>query len=334
MSEWNKFKSRRQKIFEKFSANLEHLFQNWQNTEIILPDGGGYVCPIGFTMHSKEGLLDSFNDQLTIEHIPPDSLGGKPICLVRKDINSKSGHTIDKVLLNQKKSELFLKGQAAVKGKLIFNLPQFKYISTDIKVLKEKSTTISFNPGKKNMERLISKVFEKGEWEELIMKLKFTLPKKNHEIRVAFLKYAYLLAFSKVGYALMFGPSKLINPHFDKVRQQIMNMDDNIIPFVPIFKNEGPEIEGLGIVTEPVEIKSLFVRFPLALNGNTDFYTVFLPAPDDTGFTSYKYIESLSTKKENLTFKYDEIKSYNFWESKDKAILFHQIWRGLNNKAK
>lgn len=331
MSEWKKHKSPKEKIFEKFSANLVYLFQNWPKAEIILPDGGGYVCPIGFTMHSKEGLLDSFDDQLTIEHIPPDSLGGKPVCLVRKDINSKAGHTIDKALLEQINADLFLKGGSAVRGKVLFNLQELNNITTDITVLKGENSKIWFNPGRKNMRLLKTKVLDKGIWDGLSIEMKFNLPSKNQDTRVAFLKYAYLLAFSKVGYALLFGPEKLINPHYEKVRQQIMVPKDDIIPFVPIFKNEGPKIDGLGIVVEPVEMKSLFVTFPLTSKGNTDFYTVFLPAPDEWGFKAYSQLESIRTTKDNFKFKYHEIIPFNFWESKEKAIIFHQAWSGLNN---
>lgn len=324
-------KTLKQKIFQKYSTNLENLFQNWRNVRVELPEGGGYVCPVGFTMHNLDGVRDCFDDQLTIEHIPPEAFSGKPICLVRKDLNSQAGHSIDKALIEKTNAQLFLQGKAAVKGSLEFNLPELKHVTTEITIHPGETTDIVFDTGEKNFKLFQTRILQKYRWDELKMNMKFSLPGKNQDNRVAFLKYAYLLAFSKVGYALLFGPKSITNPHYHKIRQQIMAPKENIISFVPIFKNVGPRISGLGIVTAPEEMKSLFVTFPLTLKGHTDFFTVFLPAPDDRGFTVYDYIEKERNTCESFDFQFQEVQTFEFWKSREQAIMFHQAWKGLND---
>ena len=331
MIEWKEHRSVKQKIFQKFSANLENLFQNFQNVKVKLPEGGGYLCPVAFTMHNVDGTNDEYQDQLTIEHIPPKAFGGKPVCLVRKDLNSKAGHTIDKALMDKIRANLFTKGKATIRGKLELNIPNLQHISTDITIHSGDKPDIVFNPGEKNMALLKTHVFDKGLWHGLKMNMTFTLPGKNQDNRVAYLKYAYLLAFSKVGYSLLFGPRYLENPHYHKVRQQIMAPKEEIIPFVPVFKNVGPRIDGLGVVVEPEEMKSLFVTFPLTWQKHTDYYTVFLPAPDDRGFTAYDYMDNERKIRDSFDFKFQEIPRFEYWKSRENAIMFHQVWKDLND---
>ncbi|RNL51873.1 hypothetical protein D7004_13730 [Pedobacter jejuensis] len=68
-------------LFNAFSKNLRNNFQRFGlrlqsgDTEIM---DALYVCPISLRCYTIEGLK---NRELTLEHVPPESLGGKGIIL-------------------------------------------------------------------------------------------------------------------------------------------------------------------------------------------------------------------------------------------------------------
>lgn len=316
-------------LFLRFSTNLSLFFQNFKTCRIDLPESGGYICPIGFSMHSVDDLLEGSANQLTLEHSPPDSLDGKAICLVRKDINSTTGHSIDKKIFDWIQAKGFKEGKIGIRGIVNLGLPKLKNISGDISIAKEHGEVlITVNPGDKNFKLLKKEVFDKGIWDGQQFKVELKFQEKiGHSQKAAFLKYAYLLAFSKVGYSLLFGPKWLVNPHFEKVRRQIINPNENIIQDIPVILNKGPRIDGLGIVTDPEELRSLFVTFPVSYKGLKYYYTVILPAPDDGGFSSYPvWIKKLSSK-ENFDFQFEEIRPFDFSKSPKDAIWFHSLLR-------
>lgn len=55
---------------------------------VLSPSPHAYICPICIEPFSDINLLSR-------EHVPPESAGGKMICLTCKPCNSRAGHSID-----------------------------------------------------------------------------------------------------------------------------------------------------------------------------------------------------------------------------------------------
>ena len=79
---------------------------------------GLYVCPIcakGYDRHQLEA------GTLTLEHVPPKSLGGKGIVLTCKNCNSTAGHSVDAALANRREQndciEAIIRGEGCFSGK-------------------------------------------------------------------------------------------------------------------------------------------------------------------------------------------------------------------------
>src|SRR5690349_23826815 len=70
-----------------------------------------YPCPICLECFDREAL-DARN--LTLEHIPPESIGGKPLCLTCKSCNDRGGHSSDHAFAELKR---FQSMNAALFGK-------------------------------------------------------------------------------------------------------------------------------------------------------------------------------------------------------------------------
>jgi hypothetical protein len=61
-----------------------------------------YICPLCGRGFLIQAVIDG---TLTLEHVPPKSLGGKPLVLTCKDCNNDSGHSIDSAAALRKDME-------------------------------------------------------------------------------------------------------------------------------------------------------------------------------------------------------------------------------------
>ena len=91
--------SRKKAIFKIFSQNLEWIKEE-PKIEFRPDFSNGYLCPLCFNIFFEKDLDSNLKNFLTLEDIPPKSLGGKPRALTCKDCNSTSGHELDVHLLN------------------------------------------------------------------------------------------------------------------------------------------------------------------------------------------------------------------------------------------
>jgi len=317
-------------LFRKFSMNLSFLGEKISPLKNLIPEGGSYICPLALTVHKSSCLNEGTSNQLSLEHVPPESLDGKPICLIRKDLNSRFGHTVDKNILQTIMAKRFFKGESSIKGKVSYNLPRLQHVHANITILPGDVIDIVINPGAKNMSLIEKEIINKGKWHGLQQNLSFNIPANNEmEFKVALLRYAYLTAFADLGYALIFGPKQFINPHYEKIRQQILNPREKVIPFIPAIINNNIPFEGIGIVTSPEEMKSFISIFPLTLKGKTDYYSVFLPAPDARGFSAYHHFHKNVGVANTINLKLTKIKPIALDDPKAAFIPYH-IWKNLN----
>jgi hypothetical protein len=97
--------------------------------------GSLVACPICLTLYTEHALNQEIENPLTIEHIPPESLGGKRLILTCKNCNNNAGK-LDKRLLDYTKTKDFyefkpeskveaniqLNGRHLVKTEIIFKV--------------------------------------------------------------------------------------------------------------------------------------------------------------------------------------------------------------------
>lgn len=53
-----------------------------------------YLCPLCFSLVTPEQLAAN-NTIISVEHVPPGSIGGKPMCLTCKPCNNWAGTYLD-----------------------------------------------------------------------------------------------------------------------------------------------------------------------------------------------------------------------------------------------
>tara|TARA_R110002020_G_scaffold454356_1_gene669752 strand:+ start:605 stop:1573 length:969 start_codon:yes stop_codon:yes gene_type:complete len=307
--------------FHAFSKNLDLVLKASNPKIHIKPwfEEGNYICPIGFTLHSLKGLSDEFDDQLTIEHAPPKSMGGKACCLVRKDINNKSGHTSDKMLLDFLKGLRFNYGEGPILSKLFMGLPRMKSPLALFQV--DKNQRLNFTILSSDLEsRLHPDFFKSG----FSMQMQFKIQEMNQQIKCLLLKIAYLHAFKQLGYSLLLD-KRGGNPHYKQVREQILNPDKDIFPIVLEIVRE-KKLEGVAIITHPKKVACLIVGYKLVLEGTDFWVNVFLPAPDSRGFKALEFITDELKKKPRVNITYQQIGDFDISGGIKNAKYFYHFW--------
>lgn len=308
-------------IFSKFSKNLQNICSYWDFELEEKFQKESYICPLSFKIFSKDGLSSEYEDQLTIEHIPPESLRGKALCLTNRISNSKSGQTLDHAILNHIKNREFKEGISGIELKVfIENVKMDGYF--DFTNKEQPKFNFYYKKKHQGHERVLAKMVT-----DQTFNLKFTVAQDNRKALISFIRIAYLYAFSHLGYSLIFGATKLLNPNFDLIRDQINNPEETIIKdIVLIDKNLNDIDSGLYIIYEPKEYRSLFVVFNLNTVSREWKYGVFLPGADDFGFEAIANIKRALAEYEKIDFKYHAIPILdltNLYES----VYYYKYWQ-------
>lgn len=237
----------RKRLFDKYSANLHLLHDEGLLTHLHLPYDQTFICPICLGPFSVADLDTSRENHLTLEDVPPKSLGGKPTILTCKECNNTAGQQIDVQLFNR-----------------MFDIDKRKFIPgtnfharfsqdgeiTQGEVTVQDDGTINIKQSYKHNKKDKLDNFVSGispSTGNPLMNIEFYPTKFNFKrLEVALLKSAYLQCFEKYGYAF------ITDPIFDQVRDQIKNPDADLYPtkawFLGPFKEEN---EGSHFVSNP-----------------------------------------------------------------------------------
>lgn len=242
----NQGESKRLGIFEKYSANLHFLNENGLIPRLVLKFDRTYICPGCMRQFSIDDLDTKLPNHLTLEDVPPKSLGGKPTILTCKECNNNAGVKID--------SQLYSRMFEMDKRNFIPGTSFHARFKQDGKIVQGEVTvdidgTINVKHSyKKNQKDQLDKfiVDISPKTGNPIMNIEFYPSKLDSKrLQVALLKTAYLQCFEKYGYLI------ITNPIYDIVREQIKNPDDDIYPMQ--FWFTGPfreEHEGVHFVVD------------------------------------------------------------------------------------
>jgi hypothetical protein len=284
---------RRRKIFDLYAANwmIVHPKYIWEKG---IPEkyNKAVVCPLCLSVLNEDSLNQTLANPLTIEHIPPSELGGRPKLLLCKKCNNGSGSTLDFNIGEYLRAQPFLRSEV---GSEVLG-----------------TTTVTHSDGKQVNARAIVKLAGKNQivvnaqikdkWRDeqlrninprapLTINFKFETPSPKH-VHLALLRVGYLLAFEKFGHAF------ILDETYNDIRKQILNPDQDIIePFGAMIGKERMIIsDRICVANTPFGIKSYLVVFTLKLN--LEFHTafVFLPPPFTDSIEFYKKFKELPSQ--------------------------------------
>ncbi|MBL7862271.1 MAG: hypothetical protein JNJ65_13995 [Cyclobacteriaceae bacterium] len=287
---------KRVELFRKFSNNFQKA------REVIplvaekpLPDNKFlYVCPLCFKVFNEGALNQGSNYSLTIEHVPSYSLQGKGILLTCKECNNEAGSKLDKKLLDFEAVEEFNQKSLGSKIKAFVEINNELKSSALISNL-EGGVHFKLNINRDEpRDKKLQSILGKGRLPSTVqISFKYNQPDKRI-VLISHLRIAYLLAFSRLGYAY------ILSNGLEKIRHQILDPNKILLPEFGSINPINYEFkrEGIYLVTTPKELKSLLVVFKMRTSLSLKFQCVMLPLPYEDAFDFY---QKVLLRNSNLT---------------------------------
>lgn len=219
-------KERREILLRKYIEEVKQ-FPN------VFPNGyedegkGSFICPLCFRILNIALLGEQVNNFITIEHIPPENLGGKPLILTCKDCNSTCGHDLD----------VYLRNEIEHHERAYFNGPkghfsQYSHGGVEVNAItnEDKDGTVNISIERKRNSPIVFNTFIESvdaSADDLNIDGRLILgDHKRNVIKadIAILKSAYLYAFYKLGYKY------ILSTKLNAIRKQIQNPNEDILP--------------------------------------------------------------------------------------------------------
>lgn len=278
----------RRKLYSMFSENL-NCIGNEDHVQLDPDIPNSYICPLCIRHFTVIDLDQAFDNCLTLEDVPPKSLGGKALTLTCKECNNTAGSGLDEELRKKLMTHELVDG---VTGSIIdAKITLDKELSVYGTVSHRKGGGLDFHlyrngpNAEPQRSRCIPRVMEHLEKKKLHEVQFNSKPYKIRNAEVALLRIAYLKAFSTFGYGFLF------NENLALIREQIQKPTEEILPSLGSINDDFSKIpSGIYLVTEPREMLSFLVIFELVSNRTTK-HGVILPGPSEPGLSIYTLYE-------------------------------------------
>ena len=288
-------KSKRDAIIDACSKQIEAIpFVTSDGVEFHMTDA--YICPL------CQHVYAIAHEALTLEHVPPESVGGKPILVTCKACNNRQGTDLDVYLMNELEISYNLSHLDTIpqKSKIAFNGIEINGQTTFSKSDGFKFMVSPDNNNPIEFEGFMKEAKNAKEGYQIKLKANITNRKRNTDLaNIALLKSAYLMAFHELGYMYV------LNPNLNKIREQILNPKQQIInaPCVIADENGIPKDMPQGVYYAKLDdIVCIVVVMDLQLSKSDQKHrkAVVLPHPKDSHYTIYDALSQHIEKLVNI----------------------------------
>lgn len=275
-------------LFDKYSRNLDDVLSLIPN----LKRSGNrlYMCPLCRVIFSEEHLNQTCENPLTIEHIPPKSVGGKEMVLTCKKCNNEHGSKFDSHLIEKlafKKLTLLKPG--TVKKNLKYKIGN--EISANGNLFVDQQSNINFVlEEKRTNPKFHRDIIDFVTGKRGDVKVDFSLQTYNeNKVKISVLRSAYLKTFKELGYAF------IINSNSDIPRKVIMEYPDVETIRGVYSASENNCILGLSVITKPAQLQGYIVGLKILKDDVEELYNVFLPGGNTQSRQLYSELEKMKS---------------------------------------
>ena len=259
--------------FDRYARNLEAVKAH--PLVRLQPDLSDVVlCPQCFKIISREDLNDP-NGQFSLEHVPPEALGGTIRTFTCRDCNSWAGHHLDSQLLNWLHLRDFLQMKPGSSVDAQVTIDDGPQIGSELVYTRDGILQIVADPRRSDPSQM-ARANQKMKEGSPKINIRFSGRKGRGAVwrrsEAALLRIAYLYAFSVFGYGF------LINFGSQAIRSQYRKPEEEILPAWGISQNDAlpDEVLGINVITAPDELRSFMVVFDLRYESNQVRYSVLI----------------------------------------------------------
>lgn len=251
-----------------FDLGVSALQRHFPNVPV------SYVCPLCLMSFQEDEI-----DQLTFEHVPPRSLGGRKLVLTCRDCNNRASEK-DGVDTHARKRENildFVMGTLNSSHRTLFTVSN---INQEVRVIRNAGGMLisgvpKANPPNRGQE-IQQELESMSSDDQTRITFNISLNRDAHSERsaaISWLRAGYLAAFAAFGYKYILGLT------FQSVRDQIAKPRESIVSgFSIIIPRAEPRERQIALITDPPWLHALAIQMGRHLvflplnNGDETFY--------------------------------------------------------------
>ncbi|MBI5929811.1 MAG: hypothetical protein HY862_10910 [Chloroflexi bacterium] len=274
-----------EKYFNLYSTNLTRVREALGSQLHVEPAIDGIMfCPICLRIFSCEDLQSG---DLTLEHVPPEKLGGKIRTVTCKKCNNDNGTLLDSHLIRKVQLDGFFAGTS--QSPIDVEVDISDSIRMPVNLFHDQHSNFTIVPPRKIQKKQshLVEAFTKQVTEGKVQKVHIRgRAYKNFNVNKALLRVGYLWAFSVFGYGFIIGPN------LKEIRSQIREMSQPVqSPTWSSLEYDIPDkFLGINVIKSPKEALAFFVVFDCKVQGHTSRYGVMLPGFDEPGLDIYQWL--------------------------------------------
>jgi len=209
-----------------------------------------YCCPL--CIH---GFNTRHIDMLSIEDVPPQSIGGKPLLLTCRKCNNTCGTELDCHIKAGRDLQEILEGTRETRGRLRVGENRATVKGTifgDSNILREVNR--KSNPLERDAVRSFFKNLVTTEAIGQEFHFEFSMKYDEWRERIAWLRVAYLYLFALLGYTFVLRDA--LNP----IREQFRRPDEKLVPQIIKVMTEPIPDNCMVSISCPTELRSFGVK--------------------------------------------------------------------------
>jgi hypothetical protein len=317
-------------FFYRFSVGLyaynKHYLSLIFKDSSLVPKHAAYVCPLcikHFIVIGPSGET-GWSSEFSLDHFPPESVGGFQTALVCKECNNNAGKDYD-FSLQQKMDRMSFDNKipnSKIKIKSVISdvtgrYPGFFSIRDDGEI--EAVLKPNLKMHSPFLDNWIHSSKENMDWEATI-----TIPIPDEtKISNALLKTAYLFCFDKWGYEFAYSIGA------EKIRNVLKNSDSYPakIPFswvIESIKENNINSFPLGVceIQKPTDCKSFVVNI-LLVNKETNYKEIaciLMPNPEDTCWDRLSAVQNILNDNTKIEVSMDHVKEGGYKHSWERLL--------------
>jgi hypothetical protein len=260
----------------------QNVFETLPSQFSDVPVNEVYICPLcatNYFLNTKQGIQGS--SEFSLDHVPPESLGGKFTVLTCKKCNNDFGHFEAELLkvinIGSAKDNI---DQFFIDRVKVINKTTGEYLDGSVHINNEKAD-IRFNEKAKIFNsKFIDYLSALHNGKIPNITLEISAPNYS-KIEKALLKSAYLICFIWWGFEFVFSKNG------ELIRQVLNNHLDYPTPVPTIWRDtkEGELLKGISILCDDISRLAFMVNIELSGIQNTCTASVLIPNPTEHGWS-------------------------------------------------
>jgi len=320
-----KIPSKKERLFDLYARNLANVKRH-PDVHMVPDVADAFICPLCSDYFTREALQEP--QALTVEHVPPESLGGNTTTLLCGECNHSAGTTLVSALKKELHAKDFDDRVTGSSLEVRYSPRPMVWLPATVSFADDQSLVLKGDLNPKRSSPEARKKLKELQLSNQVSDITFMHKRPGRlKVNIALLYVAYLQAFRKFGYGYM------ISPQAQQVREQIRNPTAEILPRAWTLDNFvfPEECVGINLIVKPQELRSFLVILRFKTNRRTVLRAVILPSPLSPGLSVYEWLDEQNRAGSQIKIRHGHIpEAVDFVTQPEHSFAAYALWENIS----